>query len=544
MSVSPAAAVAYPRFVPFLRVVLFGVPIEIRADFVLTIAALGLVTHRSPDSLLEWMALALIAVLAHESGHAIALRAFGDEPTIMLHGGGGETRGGDHSVKRMIVVSGAGPAIGFGLGLAVTLLARLGPPEVALSPFIDDAILLTVGLSLVNLLPIGLLDGGHMYNGLVLLTTGRPAGDLGRIVGVLAASAVVIGALLVGRWDIAAFVVVIVLFNVIRIPSAIDSPMALMDLGRTEDARQQAEETMRNDPTNREALVAYGNALLELTRWDEAAAFYDGVLERLPGDSRALAGRSVARRALGRLDGAASDVTALMALPAVGMYDVGAQFVGLFNDHQYERGLELIRSELDRPGLSRSDASHLRGLEAALEVVAGYPEEALRHADMLITSGPNMVAGHETAALALAHLGRFDESVIRAERALAHAPEHSELLEAAAIAKRLSGRPDAALQLLLRAAPARPHLPRARAELSVCLTQLGRHAEAAAELDTLPDWAADDPYVLYARACIESAAGRTTEATDLIEQAAGRVPALGLMAGVDPLLRPLGRAGG
>jgi len=528
--------------VPFLRVVLFGVPIEVRADFVLTMAAIGLVSHGSPGSVLGWVALALIAVLAHEAGHAIALQALGDQPTITLHGGGGETRGGDHGVNRQVVVSAAGPAVGLAIGLALTALARLVPPEIAESQVLNDAILLTVGLSLLNLLPLGGLDGNVILNGLVFVATGRTAGALGWIIGVLAFLAVVIGALVLGRLDIAAFVVVIVLFNVIRITSAIGSPMVLMDLGRTEEALTLAKKTMRDDPTNREALVAYGIALLELTRWEEAKAFYDGVLERMPGDSRALAGRSVARRELGRLDEAASDVAALMALPAVGMYDVGAQFVGLFNDHQYERGLELIRSELDRPGLSRSDASHLRGLEAALEVVAGYPEEALRHADVLITSGPNMVAGHETAALALAQLGRFDESVMRAERALAQAPDHSELLEAAAIAERLSGRPDAALQLLLRAAPARPHLPRARAELSACLTQLGRHAEAAAELDSLPDQAADDPYVLYARACILSVAGRTAEATDLVGQAAGRVPALGWMARVDPLLRRPGRA--
>ena len=528
--------VAYARGVPAIRFVFLGVPIEIRASFLLTFGALGILTHRNVGSLLAFVAISLIAVLAHEAGHAIAFRAFRARPSITVDAGGGETRGGDQGVVPMIIVAAAGPAVGFGVGLAVWLLARLTPPPIAPSPFVDDAILLTVGLSLLHLVPIGRLDGSSILNGLVLVATKRPAGSLGWFAGALAVFAFAVGAVLSGRSEIAVFVLVFVVLNAIDLTSASGSLMALIDLGRTEDAVLRAERTLREDPTHQESLVAHGIGLLELTRWAEAATFYDDVLERMPGNLRALAGRSVARRELGNVRGAASDLNALMATAANGMDDVGAQYVGLYADRQYQRALELVRTELEQPGLSRPEALHLRSLEAALEVVAGYPEEALRHADALIASHFDMVAADETAALALFQLGRFEEGTVRARRALAGGPKHSELLETSAIGERLSGRPEAALELLLRAAPARPDLPRARAELSVCYTQLGRPAEAAAAIDTLPAWSADDPYVLYARACLLSAAGRNHEAGEFLETASQGVPALGWLARVDPLL--------
>jgi Flp pilus assembly protein TadD len=178
-------------------------------------------------------------------------------------------------------------------------------------------------------------------------------------------------------------------------------------------------------------------------------------------------------------------------------------------------------------------------LESALEVVAGYPEAALRHADELLSTSPDSLGAQEVAAMALLQLGRVDEAVVRAKRALAGAPRHPELIETLGIAHRLAGRPDEALPLLVAAATARPDLPRARAEVSACFTQLGRDAEAAAALDSLPAWAAQDANVLYARACILAAAGRLAEATEHVERAAALRPVLGWIARVDPVLRSL-----
>lgn len=536
---------------PALRFVLLGVPIEIRADFLLLMGALGLFTHRSPGPLLAWVGIALIAVLAHEAGHAVAFRAFGDHPSIKLHGAGGLTQGGDHGAARIIVVTAAGPAAGIGLGLIVALLARVAPPEIARTTPVDDAIFLTVGLSLLNLIPLGNFDGSSILNGLVTLAIGRPAGAAGWMVGALTVLAIVIGLLFLGRVEIAIFVVVFVIVNssgatsvpaLFGAPSGGGTPAGLLNLGRVEEAVGQAEQAARRDPANPNTLLDYGIALIHMTRYAEAEAIFSRVLDLDADSLRGLQGRFAARRALGKADEAAADLAALVARPPVGMDEIIAQFLGLYVDQEYERGLDLVRSELARPGLTRPDSHHLRMLEAAVESVSGYPEAALRHADALIATRPDMAALHETAALALLQLGRVEEGLVRAKRALAGAPRHPELMETVGIAERLSGHPEVALKLLLQAATSRPDLPRARAELSACFTQLGRHAEAAAALDTLPAWSPEDPHVVYARACILSAAGRIPEAVDLVERAARLRPDLGGIARVDPLLRPLGLA--
>jgi tetratricopeptide (TPR) repeat protein/Zn-dependent protease len=537
--------------VPALRFRFLGVPVEIQGSFFVLMGALGLITYRNLGGLVAWLAIALIAVLVHEAGHAVAFRAFGDHPSVVLHGGGGMTTGGDHGAARMVVVTAAGPAAGIALGVVVALVAALGPASVAKSSFVDDALFLTIGLSLLNLVPMRGFDGGTILNGLVTLAIGRPAGAIGWMIGALTVLAIVIGALVLGRVSIAIFVVIFVIINsssasslpaLFGAPSGAGSPAELLNLGRADEALAKAEEASRRDPNNRDAVYAYGAALLATTRYAEAERLYDGLLAREPDDLQALSGRFSARRALGRLDEAAPDLEAVMARPPAGIVEVGAQFQALYRDGQYERGLELIRSELARPGLPRPESIHLRMLEAAMESVAGYPEAALRHADELIALRPDTAPLHEVAALALIQLGRVEEGLIRARRALTGAPRHPELIETVGIAERLCGRPDAALPLLLQAATARPDMPRARGELALCFTQLGRHAEAAAALETLPAWSMDDPTVLYARGCMLVVAGDLPGAAGLVERAAALRPALGWIARVDPLTRPLGLA--
>jgi len=303
--------------VPSLRFRFLGVPIEVQASFFALMGGLGLLTHWDPGPLLAWVALALIAVLVHEAGHAIAFRAFGDRPSIVLHGGGGMTKGGDHGVARMVIVSAAGPAAGIGLGLVVTLLARLAPPDIGASELVDDALFLTIGLSLLNLIPIGQFDGSSLLNGLVTLALGRPAGTAGWMVGALAVLAIDIGAVSLGRIEVAIFVVIFVILNtssatsvpaLFGAPSGAGGPIGLLNQGRADEALVHAEAASRRDPGNRDAVVAYGSALLAMTRYAEAETLYSGMLDRNPGDLQALSGRFAARRSLGRLDEAGSDL--------------------------------------------------------------------------------------------------------------------------------------------------------------------------------------------------------------------------------------------
>jgi Flp pilus assembly protein TadD len=104
------------------------------------------------------------------------------------------------------------------------------------------------------------------------------------------------------------------------------------------------------------------------------------------------------------------------------------------------------------------------------------------------------------------------------------------------IAERFDGRADAALPRLLAAAAARPELPRARAELSACFTQLGRLDEARGALETLPEIARRDPFVRYAEACLLGATGDRIEAADRLADVVRIRPGLGRRAAADPVL--------
>jgi len=244
------------------------------------------------------------------------------------------------------------------------------------------------------------------------------------------------------------------------------------------------------------------------------------------------------RRALGRFDDAQEDLEALLALPASDHADVAAQFYALYIDDQYQRALELVGDAAARLSLTGAQADQLRGLEAVLEDALGRPAAALAVAAQLVAKRSDDFTLHELCALSLLQLGRLDEARASANRALAGARRHPELIETLGIIERLSGNNERAYELLLAAATARPDLPRARAQLSACFAQLSRFEEAAAALDTLPAFAADEPYVLYARACFLAATGRPAEATVQLDSAAAIRPSLGAIARLDPLLKP------
>jgi tetratricopeptide (TPR) repeat protein len=164
----------------------------------------------------------------------------------------------------------------------------------------------------------------------------------------------------------------------------------------------------------------------------------------------------------------------------------------------------------------------------------------LGSSDERLVDAPDDLGAHEVRAHALLQLGRLKDARLSAQRALAGAPTHPELLETLAIIERISGEPDMALPLLIDAGAARPNLPRARAELAICFIQLGRMNEAVAALEGLElDGDDADPTALYAHACLLARAGRVAEAATAVGRAAGIQPALGRIAEHDPLLREL-----
>ncbi len=143
------------------------------------------------------MLLAFVAVLTHELGHALAARAFGASPEIMLYSMGGLTRYAaprDRPYGRMqsIVTSLAGPVAGFVLALATfsvvvalttggtvaqraSAIGKLAyhhlhtanPAADLASLALSLTLTINLGWGVINLLPILPLDGGNITRALL-----------------------------------------------------------------------------------------------------------------------------------------------------------------------------------------------------------------------------------------------------------------------------------------------------------------------------------------------------------------------------------------
>ena len=525
---------------PALRFRAFGVPVEVRLSLVLLAVLIGYPMHQSPQLMLAWVAIAVSAVLIHEAGHAVAFIAFGMRPSITLHGGGGHTTGTDPGIRRMVGVSAAGPVAGLVAGLAVLMLAPYLPANEGTHRLVEDALLVTIGLSLLNLVPLGPFDGNTVLLGLVATATGGPPGVTGWMLGVVTIMVLVLAAVSLGMNQRRDPLIVIAATQWRSVPGLMGRPegtksaAAVFRVGRPAEAVALAEADLRRAPADIGTHLVRAGALAAMTRYAEAETAYGAILGMEPHNLQALAGRSGARRALGHQRAADEDLGLLLADPPPDAQGASAQFYGLYQAHRYGEGLTLIRMQLTEPGITASEADHLGLLEAVVECAMGDADAALRHAHALVAARPDDSGIHEIIAHASIQLGRSDAALSHAHRALAGAPRHPELLETLGIVERLSGHPELAYEALLDAAIARPQLPRARAELSVVFTQLGRHAEASAAISDLPSWTVDDPFVSYARGCLLAASGRYDEAKELVAKATGIRASLGSIARLDP----------
>jgi len=178
-----------------LRFNLFGFPTRIDASFLLIVALIGFDGTASHVAI--WVGLALVAVLGHELGHALAARSLGATASITLAGLGGLTRSHRATPLRRgesAVLTAAGPAAGILLGLPVLWAMHATGWEgwTTGGYVLRTAAFTTLGWSALNLLPIVPLDGGHL---LELALPGSPAARQRKAAQVSIAIAAVAGVL-------------------------------------------------------------------------------------------------------------------------------------------------------------------------------------------------------------------------------------------------------------------------------------------------------------------------------------------------------------
>lgn len=156
------------------------IPVQIIPSFFLTTVFFGGVGG-TLGSVVAWVAIVFVSVLAHEMGHALTGLFFGLQPSIQLHAMGGTTswaQAQQQPVGRRVLISLAGPFAGFVLAALVVGVERSSGGRVfegGLGRYAYDSLLwVNLGWGLLNLLPILPLDGGNvLFQVLNATTRGR-----------------------------------------------------------------------------------------------------------------------------------------------------------------------------------------------------------------------------------------------------------------------------------------------------------------------------------------------------------------------------------
>lgn len=171
---------------------LFGIPVRITPMFWFGSVLLGFETLKlGPPFLMMWVLVCFLSILAHEMGHALVARWLGcyvDEAVLYMFGGLARYQPSrNHSWGKEILIALAGPGAGFLLWAIMNFFAadrllefgflKFDPKVLPLLGF-GIAVWLQVNLwwSVINMLPVLPLDGGHVCLG-ICQSVNRYSGD-------------------------------------------------------------------------------------------------------------------------------------------------------------------------------------------------------------------------------------------------------------------------------------------------------------------------------------------------------------------------------
>ena len=155
-----------------LRFSIGATPVTIHWSFLLLVVVLLAQNARPIEFTMSFIGVVLVSVLIHEWGHALAFGAYGRKSSIVVMAFGGVCISNDErklTDSQAIVISLAGPFAGAALGLLALWGQRtgMGSTHQLTSVMLSDTILISLGLGLLNLVPILPLDGGQVMQRIV-----------------------------------------------------------------------------------------------------------------------------------------------------------------------------------------------------------------------------------------------------------------------------------------------------------------------------------------------------------------------------------------
>jgi len=154
-------------------------------------AFLGIYVFMGADGNYAWpisfMVAAVLSILIHELGHAVAIRRLTGQFTAIVLGFGGATISyGTQKARSQLLISLAGPAAGMVLGGAAWLVAQSVAEFYSWEPWafytgdsiwlmaLFNMIWISVFWTILNLLPAVPLDGGQALRAILTMTGLRP----------------------------------------------------------------------------------------------------------------------------------------------------------------------------------------------------------------------------------------------------------------------------------------------------------------------------------------------------------------------------------
>jgi Zn-dependent protease len=192
------------------------IPVRVQPWFFLTVLLIG---PRDLPGMALWVPVAFVGVLAHELGHALAVRRAGLRPAIQLFAFGGVTSwfpGREIGPGRHALISAAGPAVGIAIGVAALgVSAVVDPANPVMSRLIQYTVWINLGWGLLNLLPILPLDGGNIVTSFAEMAFGPGGRRTARWLSVIAC--VILGVLaLAAGWLWSAIIAAILAYSNIQ----------------------------------------------------------------------------------------------------------------------------------------------------------------------------------------------------------------------------------------------------------------------------------------------------------------------------------------